>query len=136
MKTIKKILTFIFLIILTIIIIIGYKGYNMYKEAIEEVDRDLGIVYKAFKDANLLDDTLFICVSDHGHTIKGGHGKESDSEKQTMLAVAGRKGDIITGSSGYYVTQDLAAIVLYALGVEQPEYFDGRVPTNLFNTIG
>ena len=106
-----------------------------YKEAMEEVDRDLGIVYNAFKEANLLDETLFICVSDHGHTVKGGHGKESDSEKATTLAVAGRKGDVLTGTSGYYVTHDLASIVLYALGIEQPDYFEGGVPTNLFNTI-
>ena len=107
-----------------------------YLDAIEENDKDIGIIYQAYKDAGKVDDTLFICVSDHGHKEKGGHGGESDIEKAVTIAVAGNKGNIIKGTPGYYVTQDMAAIVLYALGIAQPSTFEGRVPTNLFNTIG
>lgn len=106
-----------------------------YKEAIERTDECLGIVYNGYKAQNKTDGTLFICVTDHGHTIEGGHGEESVSEKTTTLAVAGNKGDIIQGSSGAYVTQDLASIILYALGTPQPAHFEGGVPTNLFNTL-
>ena len=107
-----------------------------YLDAIEENDKDIGIIYQAYKDAGKVDDTLFICVSDHGHKEKGGHGGESAFEKAVTIAVAGNKGNIIKGTPGYYVTQDMAAIVLYALGTAQPSWYDGTVPVNMFNTIG
>lgn len=108
---------------------------EQYKKGMEKIDEYLGIVYDGFKAQNKVDGTLFICVSDHGHTVEGGHGEESAFEKQTTFAVAGNKGDIIKGSSGYFVTHDLASVVLYALGVKQPDHYEGGVPTNLFNTI-
>ena len=108
---------------------------EQYKTAIERTDECLGLVYEGYKAQNKLEGTLFILVTDHGHTVKGGHGKESGSEKQTTLAVAGSLGDIIKGSSGAYVTHDLASIVLYALGIPQPAHFEGGVPTNLFGTL-
>ena len=104
-----------------------------YREAMETVDEYLGMVYDAYKAKGLLDSTLFICVSDHGHTVKGGHGKESASEKQTTLALSGKT--VKKGTSKKYVTHDLASIVLYALGVAQPDYYDGGVPQDLFNTL-
>lgn len=108
-----------------------------YKEAMEEIDKDLGIVYESYKTRGLLDTTLFLCVSDHGHTVKGGHGKESDFEKETTLAVSGGLGNVNKGivTNGKYVTHDLAAIVMYALGVQQPSFYEGGVPTYLFNTL-
>ena len=113
----------------------GY-GSPEYTEAVIAVDALIGEVYDAYAANGLVDDTLFILVSDHGHTLKGGHGGESETEKNTTLAVADGKGNVIKGTSGKYVTHDLASIVLYALGVKQPEHFEGGVPTNLFVTLG
>nr|MCR4661252.1 alkaline phosphatase family protein [Clostridia bacterium] len=107
----------------------GYLS-DEYKEAIEESDKNIGVVYSAFEEAGVIDETLFICVTDHGHTYKGGHGKESATEKECTLAVAGSKGNIIKGTSEYYVTHDLASVVFYALGLKQPAYFEGSVPKN------
>ena len=112
----------------------GY-GSDAFVEALQEVDKDMGIVYDAYKEKGWLKDTLFICVSDHGLTLTGGHGGEDIIEKMTTLAVAGGKGNIIKGASGKYVTHDLAPIVLYALGMEQPSYYEGGVPKNLFTTL-
>ncbi|MBQ4443929.1 MAG: alkaline phosphatase family protein [Clostridia bacterium] len=103
-----------------------------YVEAIRWVDEQMGRVYDAYRAKGLVDTTLFICVTDHGHTEKGGHGKESPSEKAVTLAVAGGLGNVIKGTSGTYVTHDLAPIVLYALGVAQPAHYEGGVPRNLF----
>ena len=113
----------------------GY-GSAEYVEALQEIDADIGILYDVYQENGLLYDTLFILVSDHGHTLKGGHGGESETEKQTTLAVADAKGNVVKGSSGKYVTHDLAAIVLYALGIEQPAWYEGGVPNHLFATLG
>ena len=113
----------------------GY-GSKEYADALTAVDALIGDVYDAYANKGVLEDTLFILVSDHGHKSKGGHGGESETEKLTTLAVADAKGNVIKGSSGKYVTHDLASIVLYALGVNQPDYFEGGVPQNLFSTLG
>lgn len=99
------------------------------------IDNHLGEIYDAYDSLNLIQDTLFILVSDHGHKIGGGHGGESEEEKQATLAAYGGKGDILVGSSGKYVTRDLASIVLYALGDPQPAHMQGGVPHNLFATL-
>lgn len=110
-------------------------GSPEYIEAIQEIDKDMGIVYDAYKEKGWLENTLFICVTDHGHVKTGGHGGEDPLEKQTTLAVAGGKGNIVKGTCGKYVTHDLAPIVLYALGVQQPSHYEGGVPKNLFTTL-
>ena len=104
-----------------------------YAEAINKVDGYIGMVYDAYVAQGKADNTLFICVSDHGHTAKGGHGKESGSEKLTTLALSGKT--VKKGTSKKYVTHDLASIVLFALGVAQPDYYDGGVPQGIFNTL-
>ena len=104
-----------------------------YRLAMEKVDGYIGLIYDAYKEKGLIEDTLFICVSDHGHTVKGGHGKESALEKQTTLALAGKT--VKKGASAKYVTHDLASIVLYALGVKQPARYAGGIPKNLFTVL-
>ena len=106
-----------------------------YEQAMKTIDGYVGEIYDAYVNKGIADETLFILVSDHGHKEGGGHGGEDPLEKQTTLAVYGGKGDIIQGSSGKYVSHDLASIVLYALGDKQPEYFEGGVPTNLFSSL-
>jgi len=106
-----------------------------YEQAIKTIDGYIGEIYDAYVEKGIADETLFILASDHGHKESGGHGGEDPLEKQATLAVYGGKGDIIQGTSGKYVSHDLASIVLYALGDKQPDYFDGRVPTNLFASL-
>ena len=106
-----------------------------YAEALQTIDGYMGEIYDAYVESGLEKDTLFICVSDHGHKDGGGHGGEDPKEKQTTLAVYGGKNDIIQGSSGKFVSHDLASIVLYALGDKQPAHFEGGVPKNLFSSL-
>ena len=104
-------------------------------DAFSIIDSHIGEIYDTYASLGLLDETLFILVSDHGHKLGGGHGGESEQEKEATLAVVGRKGDIIEGSSGKFVTRDLASIVLYALGDKQPDHMEGGVPRNLFASL-
>ena len=107
------------------------KYYNEIKEA----DRKIGEIYNFLKDNQKLEKTLFLCTADHGHKKSGGHGIELPSVYQTMIAVNGDLGNIKTGKMGRAVTQDVASIVLYGLGIKQPKIFDAKVPYNTFTTL-
>ena len=107
---------------------------ELYKEYIRHIDTLLGQIYDAYVEKNLLVTTLFMCVSDHGHTPTGGHGGESELEKAVVIAVNGGGNKVIQGNCGAYTTTDVAPIVLYALGEEIPSHYDGKVPENMFIT--
>lgn len=107
-----------------------------YRDAIETVDVYIGQIYDACCARGWRDDTLYMVVSDHGHRITTGHGTNTKREWEVTVAVTGNLGNIRAGKPGKVVTQDVASIVLYALGEKQPEGFDGRVPYGMFTTIG
>ena len=52
--------------------------------------------------------------------------------RNVTFAVAGGKGNTIKGTPGYVVTQDMASVVMYALGELQPTSWDSSVPKNMF----
>ena len=106
-----------------------------YEDAIKAEDARIGEMYDYLEANNLVHGTLFICVSDHGHKEGGGHGGESELEKTATCAVNGDLGNIIKGTPGKMVTQDIASIVLYALGEVQPSNYDAMLPFNMFNTL-
>ena len=94
----------------------GY-GSEKHLQQIHIADEMLGQAYQAVCDAGIQDDTLFMMIADHGG--KGcGHGGWSDSEKLTTFACVGptvQRCDIEEMN-----IRDLAAITLYALGIEAP----------------
>ena len=110
MKAIKKLFTFIFLIILMIIIIIGYNGYQMYKQAINELPIDEKIkeiknkdnytkleeTTKTFRDA-------ILAVEDH--RFYNHKGIDLISTTKAFFTNLKSK-EIITGGSS--ITQQLA----------------------------
>lgn len=95
-------------------------------------------VYETVKEASILDDTLFILMVDHGGTPfdgnGAGHGGWTDGEKYVTFAASGR--GVQKGSVGDMNIRDLAAIVLYALGIERPaldeQVWTAQVPDGLF----
>lgn len=114
----------------------GGRKSTEYWEAIKRVDGYIGEVYDEYVANGWDKDTLFILVTDHGHRYLGGHGGNSKTERTVTIAVAGAKGDVIKGQpSGKAVTQDVASIVLYGLGIEQPSSWESRVPYGIFNTL-
>ncbi len=114
----------------------GEYGSAAYLDAIRRDDSYAGQVYDAYRTEGLLDDTLFLVITDHGG-IRNGHGGYTDEEKYITLAAAGRhvpKGDI-----GAACTRDLSAIVLYALGIDVPAYdeaaFSSQIPDGIFPEV-
>ena len=110
----------------------GY-GTEGHIKQIEATDTLIGAVLQAYKDAGIYDETLFIVLADHGG-IRNGHGGYTDEEKYVFFGVAGRglqKSDI-----PFARTVDVAAAVLYALGLDVPETdpagFASQVPAGIF----
>ena len=115
----------------------GY-GTPKHLERIGGVDAFLGAIYGAVDGAGILENTLFIAIADHGGTNpgtgSGSHGGWTDGEKYVTFAARGRT--VRRGSVGQMNIRDLAAIVLYALGLEQPEFdetgWTAQIPEGLF----
>ncbi|MBQ4628684.1 MAG: alkaline phosphatase family protein [Clostridia bacterium] len=116
----------------------GY-GTEAHLKRISEVDILVGDIYNAAKDAEILDDTLFIVIADHGGTNPGDgtgtHGGWTDGEKYVTLALSGKtvKKEAIPNAN----VRDLSAIVLYALGIEAPQFdesgWTSQIPDGIFN---
>lgn len=108
-----------------------YGGFSdEYYEAVETVDVFLGDIYDAIDDRDLMQNSLFIVVADHGETADG-HGGQTPEESSAVLAVAGHSvNKTLLGEDAH--NRDVASIALYALGIEQPDHFVAQVPDGLF----
>ena len=108
-----------------------------YIAAMKTADAYIGRIYDCLDRNGLLEDGLFIVTADHGHKIAGGHGRFSMRESTTTIAAVGKT--VVSGGTLDKTTRDrdIAAITLFALGVEKPSGMSARVPAGLFqNTPG
>jgi len=110
----------------------GY-GSKKHLEEIRRADSYTGRIYDAYKEAGILEDTLFIVIADHGG-VRTGHGGYTDTEKYVYFAVTGK--GVKEGIIPYCETKDIAAVVLWALGLPLPVYneegFTSQVPENIW----
>ncbi len=108
-------------------------GSDEYLKAVEHADALIGRIFDAYEKAGILDETLFVVTADHGG-IRRGHGTYTETEKRVFLGIRGR--GLMRSDVGYARTKDIAAIVLYALGIDLPEYdingFSSQVPEGIF----
>ena len=107
---------------------------------ITEIDALIGMVYESYVQKGIIDDTLFIVTTDHGGTqvpagsYLGNHGGETPEEKEITFAAKGKT--VISGGEILdFEIRDTAAIVLYALGYDQPASWTARVPSGLFEGV-
>ncbi len=108
---------------------------TQYMSQITHVDGLIGEIYDKMVETGMMEDTLLIVTADHGHTASGGHGGSSKDEMTIMLACAGKT--VVKGTMGDAENRDVAAITLYALGLEdkQPATYTAKVPGNLFPEV-
>ncbi len=113
----------------------GY-GNPKHLKQISTVDEYIGKIYDALDKAGKLEDTLFIVATDHGGTPGGGHGGYTDAEMNVFFGAVGKtvkKGSTI----GEMNIRDIAAIALYGLGIDIPEFdingFSAQIPDGLFD---
>lgn len=115
----------------------GY-GSPEYYDRLTEIDGYIGQIYDAYDDLGVLDETLFIVVSDHGGTYcidengigSGSHGGTTPEEVTVFLGVAGKT--VANTDLGAIRNRDAAAITAAALGIEIPQVWTSRVPDGLF----
>lgn len=100
--------------------------------AISDLDTYIGWIYDQIKLKNMLDETLFIVTADHGGKGKT-HGGDSDEERFVFLGVAGKT--VADATIVDAETRDVAAIAAYALGLECPQTWTGRVPAGVFQDV-
>ena len=114
----------------------GY-GSETHLEQITTVDGYIGEVYDTLAENGKIEDTLFIVATDHGGTNygdSGNHGGDSEEEMNIFFGVAGKT--VAKGEIGAMNIRDVAAVVLYALGIQVPEFdeigFSGQIPSGIF----
>ncbi len=116
----------------------GY-GTPAHLARIHEVDKLINDVYAAAADAEIIDDTLFIVITDHGGANRddgtGTHGGWSDEEKYVTFAARGK--NVKCGEIFNMNIRDLAAIVLYAFGIDAPSLdekgWTSQIPSDIFD---
>jgi len=116
----------------------GY-GTPAHLARIHEVDELVNDIHEAAAEAGILEDTLFMVIADHGGTNPGngggGHGGWTDGEKYVTFAATGK--DIQNITIEDMNIRDLAAIVLYAFGIEAPAFdekgWTAQIPLNMWN---
>ena len=111
----------------------GYESKE-YVEALKTADAEMGAVYDKLKKKGLLKNALVLFATDHGG-MGTSHGGGSEQEIRCTFAVAG-SGVEKHGNIEDMELQDVAAIVLYALGIEQPDIMTARVPKGIFPGAG
>ena len=111
-------------------------GYNtpIYQAAVRIQDAALGELFRDLEARDLLENALVLLVTDHGG-VGYVHGGGSDIETRVVFAAHGN--GVLQGSDVQDMElRDVASIILYALGIEQPAYMTGRVPAGLFEGVG
>ncbi|KAG9287900.1 hypothetical protein G9A89_017495 [Geosiphon pyriformis] len=108
-------------------------GGNNYMLALEKMDRHISEILNAVDEANWKDDSLVIMTTDHGGINKG-HGGDSKEESTVFLALRGSKIEPNTIIEGDVTNMDTASIILTALGLESPNWFDSKLPKGIFNS--
>lgn len=116
----------------------GY-GTPEHLKRINEVDALVNKVHDATVDAGIDEDTLFIVIADHGGTNPGdgsggSHGGWTDGEKYVTFAAKGR--GVAKGEIAEMNIRDLAAVVLYAFGINAPDFdengWTSQIPDGIF----
>ena len=102
-----------------------------YYAMLKELDKYVGQIVNAVKEAGMLDETIFIVTADHGGINKG-HGGKTMEEMETAFIISGiniKKGHEITESMMQF---DVASTIAHIFKLEQPQVWIGRPVLSAF----
>lgn len=102
-----------------------------YYAAIEQADKNIGLIFEQAKTAGMLQDTVFIITSDHGG-IGYGHGGETLDELQIPFIIAGAGIKAQHHIKQPVYTYDTAATIAYALGITPHPAWIGKALSSAF----
>lgn len=105
---------------------------DAYYNMLNHLDNALQAIVDAVEDAGMIDETVFVLVSDHGGTGTG-HGGPTLDEMEVPLVFYGKgiKSDFeIPESTMVY---DIASTIGYMFGVDQPQVWIGRPIMSIFD---
>lgn len=96
-----------------------------YLKAISRVDSLVGVIVKATEEAGIMDETVFMIVSDHGG-IGNGHGGTTLEESTVPFILSGKgvKKNFVVPTEVYMY--DVAPTITYALGLDEPYAWRGK----------
>jgi len=101
-------------------------GSSFYYAKLTEMDNIIAIIEKAYKDAGIYDNTVFVLSADHGGTFRG-HGAYFPKHYKIPMIFYGcgiKEGFTIPSPINIYdITPTLAAL----LGMEIPPEWTGRI---------
>ena len=102
-------------------------GSKNYLNQLSVMDPQIGKILKAIETVGWSQDSLIIATTDHGG-VGYGHGGTSDDESLVFLGLKGNGFDKEKVENTSITNMDCAAIILNALGVEIPSWFDAKLP--------
>lgn len=102
-----------------------------YYDSLRVIDKNVGKVIQATKEAGIYDETIFILTTDHGGVGKG-HGGRSLLEYEGPYIICG-KGVKNTGAFKESMMQyDIAATTAYIFDLKTPQVWTGRPMKQVF----
>lgn len=111
---------------------VGFDSEEYY-QSLKDLDRCLGDIVNATKEAGIYDKTVFIVTSDHGGNGKT-HGGMTLKEMESPLIVFGcnikKKHEI----KEFMMQYDIAATIASIFGLETPQAWIGRPILSIFET--
>ena len=102
-----------------------------YQDCQKDIDKGIGMIMQAVKDAGISDDTIIIVTSDHGGVDKG-HGGFTMPELETPFIVFGKNVKKGFEFPDPMIQYDTPATIAHCLGLEIPGGWRGKPMTQIF----
>ena len=102
-----------------------------YQDCQKGIDKGIGMIIQATKDAGIFDDTIFIVTSDHGG-VNNGHGGFTMLELETPFIVFGKNVKKGFEFPDPMIQYDVPATIASCLGLEIPSGGRGTPMTQVF----
>ncbi|MBR0078321.1 MAG: alkaline phosphatase, partial [Bacteroidales bacterium] len=96
-----------------------------YYDYLARLDKCIGRIIQALKDAGIYDETVIIVTGDHGGHDKG-HGTLAMEDMESPLVFFGKNVKQGYQIQSPVVQYDIAATIAYALGIEIPQVWRGK----------